>query len=224
MKRQEMAALIDLALQKLQSSKEVPLPIPPTTTVIGHYNGTTVPKGVTIVVKHPDGTPARTTQVVDVLNPTTNSNNLLYDPASATYRLGNIPLIFIRNDGDPSKDELYKQLTDKANTAARLFAQLTFVMDGKGTITLRLPSTAGTGLVWKYIDFTKKDWPIALVPGDSLTLDLHLEQADVWVYLDDDPGKNPNTIVREAGRIMLKNTGTPDKFSLRAMYGTIDIN
>lgn len=228
MTREEMAALIDLAMQMLdQDVKRGDLPLPPVKIVDMYWGNFNDPaplfKGLTIVGKKPDGSPGRTVQVVDLLNQTDNSSNLIFDATKNIYRIGNIPIIHIRNDGDRENDENYARITENANRAAHLISTVTIdkELGDQESVVVNLPAPP-EGLYWKYVKAVP-GWPVVRVTDNKMSFPYMRGEGSVFtLYLDTDP--NPLKMVFPAAWFSVKNLGLAGDVNLQAGYGTIDIN
>ncbi|GIM47662.1 hypothetical protein DNHGIG_32110 [Collibacillus ludicampi] len=122
MNRQEAAAVIDLAMQALeqantQQPQPQPQPLPPVQT------------GGSIQY------PFDATQIV--INPTTNSNNLI-DNGDGTFSLGNIKMTNSFINGY-SKEEFTSHL--------QLFSQVKFKFDGN-KVTVTVPDSGSSSVYW----------------------------------------------------------------------------
>lgn len=225
MNREEMAALIDLALQKV-SPDMTGIPLQPTKIVDTHFGNLNDPaalsKGVTIVVKKPDGSPSRTTQIIDLLNATENQSNLIFDATKNRYQIGNIPIIVSQNDGDQQFNKNYATITENANRAANLISTLTFTHDGKGNVTVNLP-TPPSGMYWKYHDSNQPGEPVVLVSDATVTFPYMLSDAAMFtLFLDTDA--NGSKVVFPGAWVTIQNLGKAGEADFRAVYSTIDIN
>lgn len=223
MNRQEMSALIDLAMEKLNPTRPQ-LPLEPTSVIqgqLGSMQNPAVPKvGMTMVITMPDGTPSRTTQIIDILNPTENKSNLIYDSSTGKYKLGNIPKLITVSDGDQQYKDVYEEISNNANKAAEIFSKLTFTFDRQGNVTMQLPDITGSGLFWKYWD---EKYQVQLFSGNSFTFkEMNLPENMNSLYLDKD--QDTSKITFPGAIITLKNLGNHENPVLTLIYSAIDIN
>jgi len=216
MTRQEMAALIDLSMVKQGLITSTPTtPQTPFSQHAGSFTHPIVPQvGLSIDFLW-QGKPSRRTTVVKILNQTSDPSNLILDTATPTYKFGNIPILKVENtDGNPADDAPMAEFTSIVNAGGNLMSQVTFTYDGGGNLTFLLPSTAGTGLMFKAGDR----------PYDTKVTINQMDAPNALTVLYVDRDTQPDSLVNPSGWFTIRNVGTSQAPQFSAVYSTIDIN